>query len=165
MSVPSASGSSGFPARALRVLAVGALLSSLAACYTTGRSFDTSEMSRIIPGHTTLEQASTILKAEPDNVYRQLDGSATARWASKSTLLTDAVYFRRELSLRFDSAGRFQRVVDSVNVVSEPGAKPQVVPQRQPDRVDQAMPRSVPKGFPYGPAEFSDGPVVIYPVR
>src|SRR5690554_2392721 len=98
---PQASGKRRTPPRAMRALAVVGLLASLAACSTTGRSFDTSEMTRIIPGQTTLEQASSILKAQPENIYRQLDGSATARWASKGTLLTDAVYFRRELSLRF----------------------------------------------------------------
>lgn len=149
----------------MRALAIAGLVVSLAACSTTGRSFDTSEMSRIIPGQTTLEQASSILKAEPQNVYRQLDGSATALWASKSTVLTDAVYFRRELSLRFGSDGRFERVVDSVNVVSEPGAAPQAPSPRQPDNVDQAMPQGVSPGFPYGPVQFGDGPVVVYPVR
>lgn len=152
-------------ARAMRALAMTALLATLAACYTTGRSFDTTDMSRIIPGQTTLEQASAILKADPVIVYRQRDGSATARWSSKSTLLTDAVYYRRELSLRFGADGRFQAVVDSLNVLSEPGQEPQAALPRQPDSIDQAMPRTVPRGFPYGPAEFGDGPVVVYPVR
>src|SRR5690606_15989848 len=112
------------PRSLLRALAVSGLLASLAACSTTGRSFDTSGMGRIVPGQTTLDQAVVILKAEPENVYRQRDGSATARWASKLTVLTDAVYLRRELSLRFGSDGRFQRVIDRVNVQGEPGTAP-----------------------------------------
>lgn len=152
--------------RALRAMALAAAVLSMAACTTTGRTFDTSELNRIVPGQTTLEQTVAILKAEPENVYRQLDGSATARWASKASVLTDAVYFRRELTLRFDSAGRFQRVVDQVNVSGDVGQAPQpAVARQQPDHIDQAMPRSVQQGFPYGPAQFGEGPVHVYPVR
>lgn len=150
---------------ALRCLMLAGVVAVSAACTTTGRSFDTSEMGRIIPGQTTLEQASVILKAEPEIVYRQLDGAATARWSSKNTLLTDAMYFRRELSLRFDSNGRFERIVDRVNVPGETGAPPRA-PSAAGDRVDQSMPQAVHRGFPYGPAQFSeDASVVVLPVR
>src|SRR5690554_2091872 len=82
---------------ALRGLAAAGLVAALAACSTTGRSFDASRLNHIVPGQTTLEQASAILKGDPENVYRQGDGSVMARWAHKATLVTDAVYFRREL--------------------------------------------------------------------
>src|SRR5690606_6288432 len=95
------------------------LAAGLSACSTTGRSFATAQMNKIIPGQTSLEQASVLLKADPENVYRQRDGSAMARWAHKATLLTDAVYLRRELWLQFDSNGYFQHVVDRVNVLAE----------------------------------------------
>lgn len=153
---------------ALRALAAAALVTALAACSTTGRSFDTSGMDRIIPGQTTLEQASAILKADPENVYRQGDGSVMARWAHKATLVTDAVYFRRELWLNFGNDGRFQRVVERLNVQGEPGAAPGAALQAQSSpgtgQLDSGLPRAVPTGFPYDSSSF-DGPVVIYPVR
>lgn len=143
-----------------------ALATTLTACTTTGRSFDSSQMHLIVPGQTTIEQASQILKAEPENVYRQRDGAATARWASKASVVADAVYFRRELSLSFDNAGRFVRVVDKLNVPGETGVAPQayVAPAPRVDAVQQSLPRSVPTGFPYNGATF-DGPVEVHPVR
>jgi len=151
--------------RVARTVMLAGLLAGVAACSTTGRPFDTSEMHRIIPGETTLEQASAILKADPEIVYRQLDGSATARWSSKNTLLTDAMYFRRELSLRFDTEGRYERIVDRINVIGDTGTVPPPVIPRT-DAVDQAMPQAVHRGFPYGPAQYADdSPVVVLPVR
>jgi hypothetical protein len=98
-----------------RVLAVGALMLA-AACTTTGNSFDSSGLSMLVPGQTTLSEASQLLQGDPVNVYRQLDGSATARWAQKATLATDAIYFNRELWLAFGPDGRYQRVIKSINV-------------------------------------------------
>ena len=148
--------------RLARGLALAGLAWTLAACSTTGRSFDTSTMSRIVPGQTTLEQASRILAAEPEHVYRQLDGSALAGWTHKASLVTDAVYFRRELWLRFDNTGRFQHVVDRVNVHGETGQAAEPVSLTEP--VAASLPRAVPADFPYGP-DFGDGPVAVYPVR
>lgn len=150
-----------------RCAAALALTASLAACSTTGRSFDTSEMSRIIPGQTTLEQASAVLKAEPENIYRQRDGAAMARWAYKATALTDAVYFRRELWLQFDREGRFERVANRINVIAEAGQAPDASQQgTSPQSVSevQGLPHTVPAGFPYGNDDFY-GPRAIYPVR
>lgn len=93
-----------------------ACLLGLAACTTTGRNFDASALNLLVPGQTTLEQASVLLGADPVNTYRQLDGSATARWAHKATLATDAIYFNRELWLAFGPDGRYQRVVESINI-------------------------------------------------
>ena len=89
---------------------------SLAACTTSGRSFDSSALSVLAPGHTTLEEASALLGADPVNVYRRLDGSATARWAHKASFVPDAVYFSQELWLEFGPDGRYQRVVESNNI-------------------------------------------------
>jgi hypothetical protein len=93
-----------------------ASLFGLAACSTTGRNFDASALNLLVPGQTTLEQASALLGADPVDTYRQLDGSATARWAHKATLATDAIYFNRELWLAFGPDGRYQRVVESINI-------------------------------------------------
>ncbi|TAM21515.1 MAG: hypothetical protein EPN62_13980 [Candidimonas sp.] len=88
----------------------------LAACGTSGHSFHTMDMGQIKVGQTTLDQASRILEAEPVNVYRQLDGSAMAVWIHNASLLTDAIYFRRELWLAFGPDGKFIRIVNSTNV-------------------------------------------------
>ncbi|NYT87059.1 hypothetical protein [Pollutimonas harenae] len=94
----------------------GGVLLLAAACSTTGSNFDTSAMSMLVPGVTTLDEASVLMHAEPVNVYRQLSGAATARWAHKATLATDAVYFNRELWLAFDANGRYSHIVKSVNI-------------------------------------------------
>lgn len=103
-------------AAAFRKIAVFALFGLLAACATTGSTFDSSALPMLVPGETTLDQASALLKADPVNVYRQLDGSATARWAHKASLVTDAIYFNQELWLAFGPDGRYQRIVKSINV-------------------------------------------------
>lgn len=105
------------PRRALSVLLLSlTCLLGLSACSTTGSSFDSSALPLIVPGHTTLAEASALFHADPVDVYRQLDGSATARWAHKATLATDAVYFNQELWLAFGPDGRYQRIVKSVNI-------------------------------------------------
>lgn len=169
------------------VLIIG-LTAALAACSTAGKRFDTLEMSQIIPGQTTLEEATVLLKGQPENVYRQRDGSAMARWAHTATMVTDAVYFRRELWLQFGADGRFERVVNQVNVqgtvgqgVAAPAAAPQPTTPvsvstsdtAQPvgpataiasDTLDGNLPRTVPAAFPYSPDTFR-GPTAVYPVR
>lgn len=107
-------------AQAMKAALVGGLLMLAAGCATTGNSFDSSGLSMLVPGETTLEQASALLKSDPVNVYRQLDGTATARWAHKASMVTDAVYFNREIWLLFGPDGRYVRVVKSINVL--PGA-------------------------------------------
>src|SRR5690606_25734812 len=101
--------------RASRALALSAV-AILAACSTTGNRFDTADLRFLVPGETTLAEATELLQGEPVNVYRQLDGSATARWAHTATLATDAIYFNQELWLAFDAYGRFIRIVKSNNV-------------------------------------------------
>lgn len=103
--------------RALVVVA----LAALAACSTTGRSFNSLALADFVPGQTTYAQAVQMLGAEPVNTYSQLNGIMVARWAHKGSVLTDAIYFRQELMLRFSPDGRFESVVDSVNVPSRPG--------------------------------------------
>lgn len=95
-------------------LMAGAL--ALVGCSTTGNQFDTTDLRFLVPGETTLPEAVALLQGEPVNVYRQLDGSAMARWAHTATLATDAVYFNQELWLAFDAYGRFDRIVKSNNI-------------------------------------------------
>lgn len=100
----------------LRPALASLCLMLLAACSTTGSSFDTSALRLLVPGQTTLAQASELLHSEPENVYRRLDGSATARWAHKASMVTDAVYFNRELWLAFDANGHYLSIVKSINI-------------------------------------------------
>jgi len=101
--------------RVFRCLLLGGTI-VLAACSTTGNRFNTADLRFFVPGETTLAEAVQLLQGEPVNIYRQLDGSATARWAHTATLATDAVYFNQELWLAFDSYGRFVRIVKSNNL-------------------------------------------------
>jgi len=101
--------------RHIRLLLLGVAF-VLSACSTTGNQFDTTDLRFLVPGETTLAEATDLLQGEPVNVYRQLDGSATARWAHTATLATDAIYFNQELWLAFDAYGRFVRIVKSNNV-------------------------------------------------
>src|SRR5690554_5313813 len=101
--------------RLCKLLLAGVVV-AVAGCSTTGNQFTTSDLRFLVRGETTLNEAIDLLQAQPVNVYRQLDGSATARWAHTATLATDAVYFNQELWLAFDSAGRFVRIVKSNNV-------------------------------------------------
>jgi len=88
----------------------------LSACTTTGTAFKAAAVQHIVPGETTFEQASAILGAHPVDTYRQLNGALTARWAHKASVLTDAIYHRQELWLAFGPDGRFDHVVQSINV-------------------------------------------------
>lgn len=111
------------------LLALASLL-GLGACSTTGNNFDSAAMPLLVPGQTTMTEASMLLHAEPVNVYRQQDGSALAIWSHKLTLATDAVYFNQELWLAFGPDGRFQHIAKSVNIprAYEYGEQNQTVP-------------------------------------
>lgn len=108
-------------ARCISRVAVVLATLSLTACSSTGRSFDTKALAQFVPGQTTFADAVKFFGAEPVNTYSQLNGTMVARWAHKYSVLTDALYFREEVMLRFDPSGRFERVVDSVNMLSAPG--------------------------------------------
>ena len=88
----------------------------LAACSTTGSSFDSSGLRYLVPGQTTFDETIGLLQSAPTDIYRQQDGSATARWAHKASMVTDAIYFNQELWLSFGPDGRFQHIVKSENV-------------------------------------------------
>lgn len=96
--------------------AITTAAAAIAGCSTTGRSFDASAIGLLQAGVTTLDEAKVLMGADPTDVYRQADGSATARWAHKASFVPDALYFRQELWLAFGPDGRFQRIVESVNV-------------------------------------------------
>jgi hypothetical protein len=101
--------------RRLRRAALAVSVVLLSACASTGESFNTAGLDRIVTGRTTMEQASGYLGAAPVDVWRQGD-TTLARWAYKGTVATDAVYFRQEAWLRFGPDGTFRRMENSVNL-------------------------------------------------
>ncbi|MDY0310187.1 MAG: hypothetical protein RBR29_10440 [Castellaniella sp.] len=108
------SAATGYGRRVGRVMPA-AFVALLAACSSTGESFNTAGLNRIVTGRTTMEQASGYLGAQPVDVWQQGD-TTLARWAYKGTIATDAVYFRQEAWLRFGPDGLFQRMEHSVNL-------------------------------------------------
>ena len=109
-----------------RMFAAGVVI-ALMGCGTTGSNFDASSMDLLVPGQTTLAQASALLKADPADVYRQVNGAAIARWAYRASFVSDAVYFTRQVWLSFDASGHFEHIVKSINVPQAwqvPHAKP-----------------------------------------
>lgn len=107
--------------KGLGVFAVGLVsVLLLGACTSTGNSFNSSGIHRLVPGETTMEQAVAALGADPVNSYRQLDGSAMMVWSHKNSMLTDALYLNQELWLAFGPEGRFQRIVKKVNLPPAP---------------------------------------------
>jgi hypothetical protein len=87
----------------------------LAGC-ATGQSFSTDAVASLQPGRTTMTDAVQILQGMPQQVLPQSDGSTIALWAYKMTVVTDAIYFRREAMLQFGADGRLARVLDTTNV-------------------------------------------------
>lgn len=90
-------------------------LAAVAGCSTTGESFRSAGLDRIVAGRTTFAQAVEDLGTEPVDTWQQGD-TLLARWAYKGTVATDAVYFRQEVWLRFGPDGRFIRTERAINV-------------------------------------------------
>ncbi|MFA7580354.1 hypothetical protein [Castellaniella sp.] len=99
-----------------RALVLVACLQGLAACSVTGHSFDSSGLNRLVPGQTTLAQASEAMNSAPVQQWPQPDGGLLARWAYARSLSTDAIYLRQAILLRFGPDGRFQAIEDTVNI-------------------------------------------------
>lgn len=103
----------------LRAWSSGAVLAwslvMLSGCSTTGESFRSAGLDRIVAGRTTFAQAVEDLGTEPVNTWQQGD-TLLARWAYKGTVATDAVYVRQEVWLRFGPDGRFMRTERAINV-------------------------------------------------
>lgn len=129
----------------LKVLVVAGLASLLAACTSTGNSFNTTASSQLVVGETTMADAVRILGAEPVNTYRQLDGSATSIWSQKKSVLTDAIYLNQELWLAFGTDGRFQRIVKKHNL---PVAAAPAADKKAAAPVQQAMATTTPVAAP-----------------
>lgn len=120
-----------------KALTLAGLLSLIAACTSTGNSFNTTALHQLVPGQTTLDEAIVVLGADPVNTYRRMDGSATSIWSHKNSIMTDAVYFNQELWLAFGPDGRFQRIVKKHNLPVAPPPGQSSVPANPPAPVVQ----------------------------
>ena len=102
------------------ILAVLGVVGLLAGCATSGRNFDSSQLSLLTPGVSTLEEAAYTLGAPPTMQYGQSDGSTLVLWSFKATFVTDGLYSRKQALLQFGPDGRLMRLVDTTNVLLEP---------------------------------------------
>lgn len=104
-------------------LIIAALALSVTGCASTGHRFDASRLAPLTPGVANFADVANALGAPPTQIYRQSDGSYTARWSHKTTFVTDGFYAAQSVSLVFSADHRLQRLVDSNNILLEPWAR------------------------------------------
>lgn len=97
--------------RTFKIIVYCSAVLAVTACVQTGYNYNTALFSQIKAGESTLDDVNRILGAHPTNVYRALDGSFTAMYSHKSSILADAIYFNKELLLAFDNEGKYKNVV------------------------------------------------------
>lgn len=91
---------------------------SLAACsFGTGRYYTDEGVASLVPGQSTMMEATRAFNAPPTAQFTQSDGTTLARWDFKVSLVTDAVYASKSTLLQFGADGRLIRLVDSDNVM------------------------------------------------
>ena len=101
--------------RLSKYLIVPALLLA-AGCSTSNIPFNRNALSGLQSGVTTLEQINERLGAAPVQVYRQPEGPFMARWEAGTSFIPNALYWRQEIWIDFDAAGRYRRIVNEVNM-------------------------------------------------
>ncbi|ANN66805.1 hypothetical protein [Bordetella bronchialis] len=99
-----------------RAALLACLAGSMLLGCATGQHFSTDAVAGLQPGKTTMVDAVQVLQGMPQQVLPQSDGSTIALWAYKISLVTDAIYYRREAMLQFGPDGRLARVLDTTNV-------------------------------------------------
>ncbi|WP_233234710.1 hypothetical protein [Bordetella sp. LUAb4] len=107
--------------RVMRTLTCAGALAgamSLAACsFTTGRYYTDERVAGLVPGQSTMMEATRAFNAPPTQQFPQSDGTTLARWDYKLSLVTDAVYAHKSTLLQFGADGRLIRLVDTDNVM------------------------------------------------
>ncbi|ALM83186.1 hypothetical protein [Bordetella sp. N] len=106
----------------LRALAcAGALAGAMAlagcAYTTTGRYYTDERVGSLVPGQSTMMEATRAFNALPTQQLPQSDGTLLARWDYKVTLVTDAIYVHKSTLLQFGADGRLIRLLDTDNVM------------------------------------------------
>jgi hypothetical protein len=81
-----------------------------------GQNFSSDQLASLQPGRSTMADAVQALQAVPQQVLPQSDGSTVALWHFKVSVVTDAIYYRKEAILQFGPDGRLARVLDTTNV-------------------------------------------------
>ncbi|MFA7438821.1 hypothetical protein [Castellaniella sp.] len=147
-------------ARMVMLGMLGACGLALAACSVTGHPFQASGLDRLVPGQTTLMQASEALNAAPAQQWPQTDGGLLARWAYRRSLSTDALYFRQAVLLRFGPDGTFQSIEDTVNIPLAPSIQA-LARRAQQDQAARYRAASVPPSPAVPPAADPSGRIQL----
>lgn len=113
--------------RVLRCSLLGLML-MLGACHSTGNNFSSVGVGYLQPGVSTLTEVVEFLEADPVNRYYRPDGSYMARWAHTNSLITDGVYFQRELWMEFDVNHLLVRITKQHNIQTEKQTGPRPEP-------------------------------------
>lgn len=127
------------------------LVLGLAGCASTGHRFDASRLAPLTPGVATFNDVANALGTPPTQVYRQTDGSYTARSSLKTTFVTDGFYAGQSVSLAFGADHRLRRLVDSNNILLEPWARTRLLGLTPPALPERPMAATIPGTYsPYG---------------
>lgn len=113
--------------RVLRCSLLGLML-MLGACHSTGNNFSSVGVGYLQPGVSTLTEVVEFLEADPVNRYYRPDGSYMARWAHTNSLISDGVYFPREIWMEFDANQVLVRIAKQHNVQSQKYVDPIIEP-------------------------------------
>lgn len=114
-----------------------ALALSLAACSSTGHRFEASGLVPLVPGQATYAEVVNALGGPPTQIYRQADGSYTARWSHKTSFVNDGLYGTQSVSLAFGADHRLQRSVDSSNILLDTWARTRLLGLTPPHQTGQ----------------------------
>lgn len=87
---------------------------SLAGCATSGNKFDHSGVSKLQPGQTTLDDATSYFRAQPYQVVRRDDGLIYASWVY--TFATSSRAKVESIGLLFGADRVLMRLVNFQNV-------------------------------------------------
>lgn len=119
-----------------RAIVLGMLLASTG-CATSGRNFHADPLAQLVPGHTTLPEAVTLMRAYPVQTYATKDGEVDALWSYQVTSL-DHLLYRKSALLRFGPDGTFDRVVETGGFVRNVAPQPSQPEPVQNEHVQKA---------------------------
>jgi len=102
--------------RLIAVLALG-----LAGCATSGNDFDPNGLTRLVPGVTTLTDATVLLRGYPAQTYSSVQGATTALWSYRVSGPSDLAYRHKSALVQFAPDGTFERIVETSGVLIDAG--------------------------------------------
>lgn len=92
------------------------IVAALAACSTSGSNFNSGTLPLLVPGETTLADASALLEAYPLTTYQDRAGAVDAYWSYRNSAL-DHLLWHKSALLRFGPDGKFERVVHTTGIL------------------------------------------------